>query len=391
MKSFELTRLRVFYCFLCVSFSIFNPTFGQLFSVDTDSLDPLLYEWNFGHQQKSIESLDRVYGDSVYYFGSHYSKKSLLRLKRQLFATQPEFTQTIKEISFIPYSSGVVKAEFTREIRNGGNLSGVRKTRLIFSYDNHKYRIVGESDSLSDVQSGFEDTLGEPLNLSDSVRDSSTNIASETVYKPRNVLENLGASVLLSDEVIELPLRYLVVISSVLLITFIFLIVSIARLKKAGTNGNRSAVKTNGSLTKAGRHAFLRFVVTLFDPLYFTLITSNHASSHNYKGIDLEFQFRKNDVKAYVGLKCIYLTEKVNGNIQLLSNSAMQELQGLEQSWGEMEFYIILGIGGRPDDPAETYSIPVHEINSENISYGQLQQYRKYGMFFYNSNAGQLK
>ena len=327
----------------------------------------------------------------MYYFGSHYPKKSLLRLKRQLFATQPGFSQTIKEISFIPYSSGVIKAEFTREIRNGGDLSGVKKTRLIFSYEDNKYRIVGESDSLSDAESGFENTLGERLNFSDSVRDSSTTISSETIYKPRNVLESLGASVLISDEVIEVPLRYLVIISSLLLITFIVLIVSVARLKKTSANGNRSSVKTNGSLTKAGHHAFLRFVVTLFDPLYFSLITSNQASPHNYKGIDLEFQFRKGDVKAYVALKCIYLTEKLNGNINLLSNNAMQELQKLEQSWEETEFYVILGIGGRPDDPAQMYSIPVHEINSENISYEQLQQFRKQGMFFYNVNAGQLK
>jgi hypothetical protein len=379
----------------CVAFMHgLTPAFSQQFSVNTDELWPLVNEWNFAHQQKSIESLKRVYGDSVNYFGKTYSRESLLREKKKFFQSHPRFVQRIESaVNYVAYSTGVVKADFALELENGKESSGTNKAYLILSYEDNKYKIVGESDSLSDVENGFDLALGEPMQFGDSSGYSSDSSFMKTItnYKPNSILKTLSASLLFSEEVIEIPIRDIAIISTLLLITFISLIVSLAHSKRKSRNGKTLSTRSTNGHSKVEQQTFQRFVVTLFDPLYFSLITASHPNGHHFKGIDMEFEFRKQDVRAFVALKCLYLTGRINGSVKLFPTQSIDQFRKLAQSSGDTEFYLVVGIGGKPDDPAETYLLPSHEISSDSISYTQLQQYRKYGMFFYNSNAGELK
>jgi hypothetical protein len=395
MKSFALGRWREAIVGIYVVFvHSLVPVFSQQFSVNTDELWPLVDEWNFAHQHKSVESLKRIYSDSVNYFGKYQSKESLLFVKKKFFQSHPQFSQTIESpVNYVAYSSGVVKANFILKVKNGNSSSAPYRAYLILSYEENNYKIVGESDSLSDVTNGFDLTIGEPLEFDGDTKDlsDSSMLTKLTTYQPKKMLNHLSSSIFFSDELIQIPIRDVFIISAMLLITFVSLIISLARSKRKSGNGNKLAKRSNGEVNKMEQQAFQRFVVSLFDPLYFSLITSSHANAHNYKGIDLEFQFRKQDVKAFVALRCVYLRERINGSIKLLPFQFVQHLQQLEQTSRETEFYLVVGIAGKPEDPAETYLVPIHELAGESISYGQLQQYRKYGMFFYSAKESQLK
>jgi hypothetical protein len=395
MKSFELGRWKGAVLGIYVVFvHSLVPVFSQQFSVNTDELWPLVDEWNFAHQQKSVESLRRVYSDSVNYFGKYEPKESLLLVKKKFFRSHPHFTQTIESpVNYVAYSSGVVRADFILKssTRNLSSQSG--RAYLVLSYDDGKYKIVSEGDSLSQVKNGFDLALGEPLKFDGDTNESpdSSMLTKLTTYQPKHMLSHLSSSLFFSEELIQIPVRDVFIISSTLLITFISLIVSLARAKRRSRNGSRQVKRSNGEVNRIEQQAFQRFVVSLFDPLYFSLVTSSHSNAHNYKGIDLEFQFRKQDVKAFVALRCLYLRERMNGSIKLLPSQSIQHLKLLEQTSGETEFYLVVGVGGKPEDPAETYLVPIHELAGESISYGQLQQYRKFGMFFYSAKEGQLK
>jgi hypothetical protein len=395
MKSFELGRWRKAVLGIYVVFvHSLVPVFSQQFSVNTDELWPLVDEWNFAHQQKSVESLRRLYSDSVNYFGKYQSKESLLLVKKKFFQSHPHFTQTIENpVNYVAYSSGVVMADFILASKSRKSSSQSSRAYLILSYDEGKYKIAGEGDSLSQVKNGFDLALGEPLKFdpdTDESHDSSM-LKKITIYQPKQMLSHLSSSIFFSEELIQISVRDVVIISSTLLITFVSLIISLARAKRKARNGSKQIKKSNGEANRIEQQAFQRFVVSLFDPLYFSLITSGHSNAHNYNGIDLEFQFRKQDVKAFVALRCLYLRERMNVSIKLLPSQSIQHLQQLEQTSGETEFYLVVGIGGKSEDPAETYLVPIHALAGENISYSQLQQYRKFGMFFYNAKEGQLK
>jgi hypothetical protein len=395
MKSFEFgSWARLGLGIYVVFFNTLSPVFSQQFSVNTDELWPLIDEWNFAHQQKSVESLKRIYADSLNYFGKSEAKQSVLLIKKKFFQSHPQFTQTIEgPVNYAAYSSGVVKADFLLKVKNANSPSPPTRAYLILSYDENNYKIVGESDSLSDVINGFDLAIGEPLKFGGDTSDSSDSsmLRKLTAYKPSQMLSHISSSIFFSDELIQIPIRDVFIISAMLLITFVTLIISLARSKRKAGNGNKIVKRSNVEANRMEQQAFQRFVVSLFDPLYFSLITSSHANSHQYKGVDLEFQFRKNDVRAFVALKCLYLRERMNGSIRLLPQQAILHLQQIEQASGETEFYLIVGIGGKPEDPAETYLLPVHELTTENISYSQLQQYKKHGMFFYSAKESQLK
>jgi hypothetical protein len=394
MKSFEFgSWARVGLSIYVVFFNTLSPVFCQQFSVNTDELWPLIDEWNFAHQQKNVESLRRVYADSINYFGRPQAKQSVLVIKKKFFQAHPEFTQSIESpVNYVAYSSGVVKADFILKVKNSNSALASTRAYLILSYDEKNYKIVGESDSLSDVRNGFDLAIGEPLEFdSDTSNSADSSVLTKlTTYQPKQMLNHLSSSIFFSDELIQIPVRDVFIISAMLLITFVSLIISLARLKRKSGNGNKLVKRSSGEANRIEQQAFQRFVVSLFDPLYFSLITSSHANAHNYKGVDLEFQFRKNDVRAFVALKCLYVRERTNGSIKPLPQS-IQPLQQLEQASGETEFYLVVGVGGKPEDPAETYLVPVHEVGGESISSNQLQQYRKYGMFFYNAKESQLK
>jgi hypothetical protein len=391
MRSFELRSWKGMLIFYVAFVNNLVPAFCQQFSVNTDELRPLVEEWNFAHQQRKVESLKHVYGDSVTYLGKPHSRESLVLLKKRFFQSHPQFSQSIESpVRYVAYSSGVVKADFLLEVKNGISGNHSENAYLILSYDDTRYRIVGEGDSLSDVANGFRLALGAPLTFNPEPAESSDSILEKlTKYEPRTVLKHLSSSMIFSEEVIEMPIRNVVIISSILFITFVCMIVALARSKAKAGNGNKLISKTNGGLKRVEQQAFQRFVVSLFDPLYFSLVSPGNANAYPIKIVDLEFQFRKADVKVFIALKCLYLAERPNGSVKLLSDQTIQQLQDLEQTLAETEFYLIVGMGGKPDDPAETYLLPIHELSGESIPNNLLQQYRKHGMFFYN--GGRLK
>ena len=62
---------------------------------------------------------------------------------------------------------------------------------------------------------------------------------------------------------------------------------------------------------------------------------------------------------------------------QLMRNLDLQEAQGIE-------VYVIIGLGGEPDNPREIYVLRSGDVGERPITHKDLQPYRKFGMFFYS-------
>lgn len=402
---------------------------GQRMRLDTDEIESLIDEWNFANNSRNIHSFQSVYADHLLFYTEEVSESKAISLKRQLFDRKPYFRQRITtEIKYTPYSSGVVKCEFTKEVFEKTYWKKY-PSYLLVSYENKHYSIVGESDYPTDRVLKYKQEIGKPMTIEkpkpaapeaiDSVdldsalalRMPSLAEADTTVASSRDTLNDAPAfgvfNSMLSDlsslGMVIIPKGYIFILVGILglggLMIFIADSIYARRRRRDAPTAPLPSRRDEAEHVVQDfkmQSAFESFVITLFDPLYFKCFRAK--AEHVYAGKtmqaetgpDLIFDFNQKETRGRFGITTQYYRHTPKNEVQLPSHDRQQYIR-LFESERDIDVYYVLGFGGRPDDPRELFFVPAKEVSSEYISRAELQRYSKSGMFYFNRKTGRIQ
>lgn len=384
---------------------------AQLMSIDTREIESVIDEWMFANNGRNLESFRRVYADELLFYTQKVSEKRAIELKQQLFQLKPYFTQRIiTPITYTPYTSGVIKCEFTREVFEK-NYWKKYPSYLLVSYEGSEYRIVGESDVATDRVLKYSLEIGEPMTFEDraTLVDTTTADSTELASASGRVLDSVKSflsidqiNTVLPDMsamgVVTVPKGYIYVLIGILTIGGLMIFIAdSAQSRKRVRRG--TAMTKNDEAERVVRDfkmqsVFESFVITLFDPLYFQykrpkqqrVYAGNPQASQ--PAPDLIFEFRQKETEVRFAILCRYYKHIAKNEVQIMS---LEFRRGLLKYESDLDLYYVLGFGGTPDDPKELYFIPAAEVDSDYITKASLRQYSKSGMFYYNRRTGRIQ
>ncbi len=395
-----------------MSFQIILLTFcfhfcpAQNFALDTRELNDLVKKWNNANNLRSEETFQSLYLNQLTFYAQRLTRERCIALKRKFFREHPEYKQRIvSDPVFTPYTSGVIKCEFIKESFQNKAWKKY-PSYLLITYEKNQYYISGESDLQTDSILKYNLDIGEPMDIpqydgidldKDSIFQNDT-IATIGHKSEDSILLREVSKEVLSEEIVPIPKKYLY-----FLIGFLILTASILLLWKPGKgSNNRKVVKTKGVILEKeavivrnetvivrNEKGFESFVISLFDPHYFTLRAFSEqkalaGNANNHENLPfIEFEFLHKEFSARIFVECLFIPEMIATNVlsmpgkQLIRNLDLQEAQGIE-------VYVIIGLGGEPDNPKEIYVLRSGDMGERPITHKDLQPYRKFGMFFYS-------
>lgn len=371
---------------------------GQQAQLDTEELRAVITEWNFAHNNKSIETFRRLYASRLLFYTEELSSGEAIAIKEKLFRKHEEFQQDIREgISFTPYASGVTKCDFIKVVKTRRN-SEEYPSYLLISYQDSDFKIVGESDSLTDARLHYKLDLGEELEFGN--EQSTTSAASTSVN------EHIRLDTLLPDPttttklatklpwlavggnyIITIPKTYFWTLTGVIVIGFVVLATTRRRAQRS-----EASVKKQGRKNSDSRVAFddfTSFVTAFFDPLHFKLDELKQPGERgtDYPHLGAEFNYR--DIYSRVLIELMY-TELNDDVIHILTQRQWTGLKKYQASTA-LPIYVIAGTGGKAGSPDKLYLIPFAAMKHPMMSVSELERYRKHGMFFFNGKTRQLQ
>lgn len=381
---------------------------SQHIGIDTIAIKALIQEWNFANNTRSVETFENVYGDRLLFYTQDVSEAEAIALKQKLFRAKPGFRQTIVSgIRFTPYTSGVIKCDFIKDV---WERSGWRKypSYLLVSFQNNRYEIVGESDDATDRILKYDLNIGEPMRF-ESVTAEQTDKEMDSSVMATDTRASAGSA----TRVISAPIRLPGALSSMFSMgavtvpkVYVFFLVGFlvfGALLIFIRDSIESGKRKKGVVREIGDEAddviaefkmqsvFEAFVVTLFDPLFFRhrrpaaeRVYAGKVSEGD-SGPDLEFDYRNKDIHARFAIKCLYYRRW---------NAKELEISHLSREFEEesdMALYYVLGIGGAPDDPRELYLVPSEAPGRHPVTRESLRPFVKSGMFYFNRSTGRLQ
>ena len=144
---------------------------------------------------------------------------------------------------------------------------------------------------------------------------------------------------------------------------------------------------------------FEKFVVSKFDAKYFQILDWRSDKSHDGKYPlsnlypDIEFAFRLNELEICFAVECKWRKNFYNNGFAIKSKQVNRYFT-YQKSLNEKVF-IVLGVGGTPNDPSYLYVIPLSSLNpdADFLSLGFLDKFYKNpsGNFFFDPTHQTLK
>jgi hypothetical protein len=166
---------------------------------------------------------------------------------------------------------------------------------------------------------------------------------------------------------------------------------SISR-KLSKTTQNKKTLKEKGD-------QFEQFVVKKFDQQYFTLkewrsdkcINGRYAESN--KNPDLEFEFHLKGAKIIFAVECKWRQNYYKGGVEWAKKRQLERYNDFAIN-RKISVFIIIGVGGTPDNPNEIFVIPLNCLKFTFATANYLKKFKKKNQeknFFFDADKGILK
>jgi hypothetical protein len=391
-------------------------TRAQKVMVNPKEIEPLINEWNYVNNSHSSNGFQNLYADNILFYTQRLTRTQVIALKQKMFAAKPNFRQRItNEITYIPYTAGVIKCEFVKQAYENSRWKSY-PSYLLVSYENSRYWIVGESDSDTDRTLKFTLDIGNPMEL-ETMGDKSaahikqrSHIDSAAIYIAKNKTDPIVSAKSFADlssiyayltapEMVSVRRDYIFLLTGILIAGGLMLFAASGLQYKRGNRLVSAVQKEDEEHDDPMRDAlnqshFEAFVITLFDPLFFRSERMKHRAlvgnklSENIQP-DLHMRFDHKEATARVAVQCLYKASSDKQQLTLFSLKQLQFYTHYEEEH-EIPVYYVIGVGGTSSDPKELYLIPAKAIQTEVVNKSFLKPFQKSGMFFYNAAAGKL-
>jgi serine/threonine protein kinase len=125
-----------------------NKEIGSLEPIDFRKLS---YDWNDAHLTKDSAAFNRLFDETVLFYGMTKEKSYCIDAKMKFFKKYPSLNQEIYgNITIEEQTNGTVKASFEKRVTID-NKATIYPSYLIFKKINHSWKIITESDLVTDT------------------------------------------------------------------------------------------------------------------------------------------------------------------------------------------------------------------------------------------------
>ena len=134
--------------------------------------------------------------------------------------------------------------------------------------------------------------------------------------------------------------------------------------------------------SKVKGDAFEKFVVLNFDKKYFKIkewrgdkyVNGTYAESNQYPDLEIRFQLgRHRDLFA---VECKWRKNLKNDELEWAKDYQLSNYRQFSKE-RNVPVFVIIGIGGTPDDPEQLYVVPLEKMNGAIVQLKELQPYLK--------------
>jgi LPXTG-motif cell wall-anchored protein len=364
---------------------------------EKEDITNLVYKWNELHNTRETTVFKEMYAPSVLYYGKYKSRQACFQTKNQFLT--PDFKQDIvSPVSLAYYSSGIVKCSFKKRVTYK-NLIKKHDCYLLVKQENGQWFITGESDVVTDKNLNVRLDLGEEL-VSTGISKTPFVTAGIAVlalsgfliYRRKQKKKDQDISF---EPVVEMVPKESIASSSQSIIV-IETEKLVATVKQAVLQEINTSIKeAPKELTEAEKgKAFENYVVSRFTQEYFEL--KEWRSDKYHEGVyatssqlpDLEYHFKTRSQFAKFAVECKWRAELFKGRVDWAKSYQLSNYRDYERK-RNIPVFVVIGIGGTPENPQSVYVIPLRDIRSNVLTEHQLKQYYRYnqGNFFLNTGA----
>lgn len=377
---------------------------------DLTQIRTTVARWSEAHNRASISTFSELYAPSLLFYAKRLTQDECILIKyKQLNSAKDYNLKIITSIESTFYESGIVRCDFTKEVRIESKVTQSRSYLLLARIGNN-YQIVGESDLSVDSKFNYTPDLGQKIKInelrvvdqfqkaSDSTErswlagwviflTSSFMIGAFIFYRRRSdvSVHNLKYSVPVTGEnyaqgiTAEKDEEHNAVEQNRKLEE----ILNSDRFRKR--NGRKMPMRqieiSPVSLKRKGDE-FEAYVFERFDRRYFKIRYWNGDLSH--KGYypesntypDLEIEFKLKDFKRTFAVECKYRSLLINSRFELKGyNIENYRNYGKERA---IRVYIALGLYGKPSNPKRLFLIPLEVFSDRNyLTLPELMKYER--------------
>jgi len=161
-------------------------------------------------------------------------------------------------------------------------------------------------------------------------------------------------------------------------------------------NSKEESMKIN----KAKGDAFEKYIVKKFNQTSFTITEWRsdkytdgiYAISNHFPDLEIIFESKNENIKSKFAVECKWRNNYFKNEIQWAEDYQIVNYHAYAKKLN-IPVIVIIGVGGKPSEPAALFLIPLHSLKSNSISKEELYQYRKEdlaGRFFWSHSKMEL-
>ncbi len=160
------------------------------------------------------------------------------------------------------------------------------------------------------------------------------------------------------------------------------------------------AQNENFDESKAKGEHFEKFVVSKFDTGFFIInewrsdkiVNGIYAISNHFPDLEIEFNYRTKEIKATFAVECKYRKNFYQNNIEWAAGYQLSNYKKYADKIN-IPVFIVIGVGGQAQNPAELFVIPLNEVNNTILSSDFLKKYQKNieRKFYWDTETKMLK
>lgn len=366
-------RLHQWLLVIAVGITVGTPLAAQSLHVDVDAVKVLARQWNDCHTPAAVDKLAQLYAEDVRFYGATLSRARCVSLKKAELKDVGNFSQTVgRNVALSGYANEVVRCDFEKTITRDGVTSD-HQAYLIVKWVGDRYVIVEESDQMTDRIFENSPALGAEVSIRD-----------VAFFTPP------------SDDGSRSDSRMFL---SLLLLSAVGLTALLVasgkyrkRFRRDRWSGNR--IYQGESYFEKGL-AFEKFIVKQFALQRNAFTLPDWRSDKFHEGIyaqsirdpDLVYECSHGGYTRKFSVECKFRSKGIKGVVTLMDENKYKIYQSYHRNM--MPFYIALGLGGDPANPAKLFLIPFDCVKLD-MSFTELGRFVKTGKFFYDPEGDKL-
>lgn len=357
LPTFQYLKMRnqsLFFTFF-ISFTFSILFVNGLNDIDKNRLERKVHLWSDAHNTPNKKKFNDLYGNSVFFYCEQHTKEETVELKFNSLKKYTLYIQNIvSEIRIKKINDDYYKCEFVKEVKFN-NCTKKYNSYLIFNEIGSNYKIICESDEITD------------RNLNCSFNKNRLHFSSEKE-------ENIPIEPIKDNEESNYKLTFVLVIILILLGFIINYL-----LKKGQKKGTIivSETKSNSTENYLKGLAFEKYIVNKFSKDYFSLIEwQGDKATDEFKPIsnknpDTVWEYKNGTRQRKFAVECKFRSKFVNDKVDICNIEKLNHYKefGVQRN---MEVFIILGVGGAPEEPKDLYIIRIDNFpfitNKKNLN-----------------------